>query len=178
MIGKLKKIYHNIRIKNQEVLDFFDEYKYDVDISKVCVNVDGTFTYNGSISLIYKDFVEVPKVFLYFTKINGNLDFSNCYKLRNIENLRNLRYIECLLNFYECRNLESLHGLENLEVAKFGINIFKTTASLFYLGNPTINEKYFGLDYGIFRIHPPERHQEFEEYVESEKTKKVFNFVK
>jgi len=135
----------------QEVYDFC--IQYNLDSSKIIQDQsDGLLIYDGDINLGFQDFKEVPKELLHFKEIKGYLSFYKCTNLESVENLRNLRRVGKWLSFIWCENLHSFDGL-----------------------NPYVN--IVGNYEGV-KIYPPSRNQEFLDYIQSERERRLLKFVK
>lgn len=99
----------------QEVLDFFGKFSWFHKSNIILDQSDGLLIYNRNLYLYQlKSMIKVPEIFLHFKEVEGNLDFSFCKNLRNIENLRNLRRVGGYLSLSNTA-IENLKGLENLE---------------------------------------------------------------
>lgn len=98
----------------QEVLDYlgqfnwFDKSKIDIDQS------DGMLIYKSGMNFGRAEISEIPKTLSYFKEIQGILVFSLIVELKNLDFLRNVRYIAGGLSL-RGTSIENLKGLENLE---------------------------------------------------------------
>lgn len=174
MFGYLEVIKYKILNPKIPLRIFIYFYNY-CDISNIRRDdSDGMLIYNGNMSpFLFLEFEEVPKEFLYFKEISGNLIFSNCKNLKNIENLRNLRRVGSLR--FENIPIESLKGLENLECIN-DINLGYCKNLMTFDGlNPFL--KIVGDIFGK-SVYPESKEQEFLQWQEqSRKNKQIREIV-
>jgi len=155
----------------QDIIKFSKKYH----ISTFYISVDesdGMLIYDtNSHHPDFSNILKIPKEFLYFKEIRGVLNFRNCKRLYDIENLRNIKCIRSGLTFQNCHELICLRGLDNLQFAG-SINLKGTGVRKLDGLNPFIEVKQ-----GTISMPKYLSHIDFVGWQESEQIKKVFNFV-